>query len=229
MALLELKLRQIYSGQEVLNIFNFLSNGTPATVSLSFGLVSAFGAIPSVGVYPTGTMLQDIRAIQSAALSYSFVEAKDVYSVTDFYGTAFNPNLAGAQAGLNESPVLAMGFQSNRVRSDIRRGSKRFSGVDADDLASEGVIAAGAVTRMQALATRLGANLTYIDEGQTITYSPVIVSKEKYTPDEEKPEKFAYRYYPTFSEQSDHLATGIVWDYQPRVRTQTSRQIGRGR
>jgi len=95
MALMELKLRQIYAGQECINVFNYVSNGTPASVSLSFALVSAWGAIPSAGVYPSTSILQTLRALQSANVSYDFIEGKDVYSVTDFYATAFNPTLPG--------------------------------------------------------------------------------------------------------------------------------------
>ena len=229
MAIMELKLRQIYAGQECLNVFNFVSNGTPAAVTLSLALVNAFGAIPSAGVYPATSFLQTLRALQSANVSYDFIEAKDVYSVTDFYGTAFNPNLAGAVSGESLSPAAAFGFRSNRTRSDIRRGSKRFVGVAEADNGTLGVIAGATVTRCQAMATALSTPITYVDEGQTITFSPIVVSKEEYDVPGSSPVRKAYKYYETETEQLQHIMTGAVWDYQTSVRTQGSRQYGRGR
>lgn len=229
MAIMELKLRQIYAGQECINVFNYLTNDTPASVTLSLALVSAWGAIPSAGVYPATSILQTLRALQSANVSYDFIEAKDVYSVVDFYGTAFNPNLAGSVSGESLSPVSAFGFRSNRTRSDIRRGSKRFVGVAESDNTTLGVIAGGTITRMAAMATALSGNLVYVDEGSPITFAPIIVSKELYTVPGSSPAREAYRYYPTVAEQEDHIMTSAIWDYQTTIRSQTSRQYGRGR
>jgi hypothetical protein len=75
----------------------------------------------------------------------------------------------------------------------------------------------------------MGAIITYDDEGNTISFAPAIVGKEKYTPDPLKPDRYAYRYYPTLAEQMEHVAQGFNWDVYNQVRTQVSRQYGRGR
>lgn len=232
MALLELTLQSTFQGQEVINRFNYVSTGTPAAVSLSFALVSAFGCIydpDSVPPgYPADTPFGAIRAIQSNAVSYDQVSAIDVYSVTDFYETPFLEPATGARGGETLPSFAAIGFRTGRVRRDIRRGTKRFVGV------AEGETGGGTYTTsfrelLEAAAVKLSEVLTYDDEGNTITFAPCIVSKQKYTPDPLRPDRVAYRYYPTLEEQMQHIATGILWDYYPNVRSQTSRQIGKGR
>lgn len=233
MAILELKLVQLYAQQECINVFTYVSNGTPATVSHSFALTSAFGAIFDAGAvppdYPPGTLLQAIRAIQDADVTYQFVSTRNLYSVTDFYETPFNPGLAGGVSGEGGSPAYAIGYRSGRVRSDIRRGMKRFVGVPETFVGNLGTIAN--TTEVNALATFLGTNLTYIDEGQTLTYTPVVLGRQRYNPEtgNADPNGTAYRYYPTETEQLAKVADGLVWDAYTSVRTQRSRQFGVGR
>lgn len=229
MPLMEIGLQQLSQGQECIMRWNYLATGTPAAVSFSFALTSAFGAIPDTGVYPTGTVIDGIRALQDANVNFDEVVAKDVYSVTDFYGTTFVPALVGAQGGNTLGPVPAYGFRTNRTRLDIRRGTKRVTGVPSGAMGGDNVYVASTITLLSTLAAAMTETLTYDDEGNTLTFQPVIVGREKYLPDGNEPPKYAYRYYPTFAEQSDHLMSSIIWDYYTTVRTQTSRQIGRGR
>lgn len=232
MALLELTLQSTFQGQEIINRFNYVSTGTPAAVSLSFALVSAFGCIYDPdGLppgYPADTPFAAIRAAQSSAVSYDQVSAIDVYSVTDFYETPFLEPATGSRSGEQLPPFAAMGFRTGRVRRDIRRGTKRFVGLAESDTIN-GMYHSDHLERLQLIATKLSEVLTYDDEGNTISFAPCIVSKQKYTPDPLRPDRVAYRYYPTLDEQMQHIATGILWDYYPTVRSQTSRQVGRGR
>lgn len=232
MALLELTLQSTFQGQEVINRFNYISTGTPAAVSLSFALVSAFGCIYDPdGVppgYPADTPFAAIRAIQSSSVSYDQVSAIDIYSVTDFYETPFLEPATGGRGGETLPSFAAIGFRTGRVRRDIRRGTKRFVGVAEGDTGG-GTYTTNFRPLLEAAALKLSEVLTYDDEGNTISFAPCIVSKQKYTPDPLRPDRVAYRYYPTLEEQMQHLATGILWDYYPNVRSQTSRQIGKGR
>lgn len=229
MAIMELKVKQVFFGQEVLNVFNYLFTGTPAAVTPSFGLVAAFGGIDEAGVYPTGTILDGMRAIQVDALEYVSIEARDVYSVTDFYATPFLPGTAGVSTATPQAPFLAYGLKSNRTRTDIRAGRKSICGVPDESVGEGGVIIGGAVAGLATLASRMGQVITYTDEGNTLSYAPIIVSKEEYTPDETKPERKAYKYYPSEAIQLTHIMESITWTGKPDVRSQVSRQYGRGR
>jgi len=235
MPLMELTLVQQFRGQNIVNRFNYLATGTPATVSFSFGLASAIGAIESVGEYPDTGLMCLIAGIQSDQVTFEEVVIKDVYSVTDFYSIPFVVPLTGERTGSDSaSPALAVGFKSSRTRSDIRRGQKRFTGLIEGTMTTGGALGASFVTdNVIPLAEKMGEVLSYNDEGNTLSYAPVIVGKQCYDPTTGDPcdgseTKRAYRYYPTFSEQSARLMDSIIWDAYPQVRTQVTRQYGRG-
>lgn len=234
MPLLEIKLKQTYAGQEIENVFAYQGSGTPAAVSFSFALASAFGAVPAVGVYPPTGIPVLMTQLQSNQLSYDLISVRDPYSNTDFYETPFIPSLVGTIATEGASPVLAFGLFTNRTRQDIRRGQKRIAGVTEDFMDAQGVVdTAVAAGRLATLAARMTDNLTYDDEGQTLTFTPIIVSKQCYNPATGTtpcPETGkAYRWYPTEAEQLTHIATSVVWSAYDVIKTQGSRQYGRGR
>jgi len=230
-AIMEVVLKQTFVNQEVVNRFNYLSAGTPAAVSLSFALVSALGAIPDAGVYPEFGLCNVLAQIQSTGVTFSNISAKNVYSVTDFYDTPFTSPLSGAiVAGNSMSPTMAIGFRTNRTRLDIRRGTKRFVGANESVISSGGVLDATYKDGVVAdLAEALGAIQVYDDEGQELSFTPIICGKEQYVPDPAHPERTAYRYYATEAEQLQHIMSSLVWDSYDQVRTQASRQYGRGR
>lgn len=229
MAIMELKVKQVFFGQEVLNVFNFLFSGTPAAVTPSFGLIAAFGGIEEAGIYPTGTILDGMRAIQVDALEYVSIEARDVYSVTDFYATPFLAGTTGVSAATPQAPFLAYGLKSNRTRTDIRAGRKSICGVPDESVGEGGVIIGGAVAGLATLASRMSQVITYNDEGNTLSYAPIVVNKEKYTPNPAKPDKKAYKYWFPEAVQLTHIMESITWAGKPDVRSQVSRQYGRGR
>jgi len=229
---MEATMLQLYGGQECVNRFYYQSTGTPAAASLSFLLTRAMGAIAVAGVYPIGGLMKLIAAIQSTGVSFTTLTVKDMYSVTDFYSLPFIEPLTGAVGGDSESPISAVGFRTNRVRSDIRRGTKRFAGVPESNVVLAGALAPTLITGAGAtLALKMGQVLTEVDEGNTITFTPVVLGKQRYDPDSglPDPDGRAYRKYPTAAEQADHVAAGILWDIYPETRSQTSRQKGRGR
>lgn len=233
MAIMEVVLQQSYYGQECINRFNYVSSGTPAAVSLSFALTSALGAIWDLTAvppaYPPTGLMRLIAATQVVAVTFDFISVRDMYSVTDFYETPFLNPLVGGQAGEGLSPALASGFRTNRTRSDIRRGSKRFVGAGETNVGAGGSFTPAGLVQLNALAAAMSATVTYDDEGNTLSFAPVILGREKYVPDPLRPERVAYRKYPTEAEQLQHMATSIIYDPYPQVRTQTSRQYGRGR
>src|SRR5688500_10686960 len=232
MAIMEVTVTQQYAGQECVNRWNYIASGVPASLSLSFALTNALGAIEAAGVYPATSLMRRIADVQSNGVTFDTITVKDVYSVTDFYSTPFISLLQGARAGEGMSPINALGFRSSRVRSDIRRATKRFVGVSENDAGSQGVLTGAILPLLAALALEMGDIQTWNDEGSTLTFTPCVVSKELYDPNPENPlakNHTAYRYYETEAEQMLHVAQGISWDYYPQVRSQVSRQYGKGR
>lgn len=229
--LLELTLVQTYYNQQIINRFNYVASGTPASVSYSFALTWAFGAIADGGVYPATGICKLLAVLQSAQVSFTGVTTLNVYSDTDFYSTPFNPVLNGAITGQDGmSPTMAYGFRTSRVRRDIRRGQKRFVGATESSIGAGGTVdTAGA--NLVALKNALGATLTYDDEGNTLTFQPAVVKKQRYEVDDD-PDRIAYRYIRPIDGGKDaqllDTATGFSWEAYPQVRTQRSRQYGVG-
>jgi len=228
MVLMEVKMQGSYLGQQVISTFNYQGSGTPAAVSMSFALSSAFGLIPSAGVYPTGTPFYGMRNGYSNQVSYSIGAVRDIYSDTDFYETPLVPLGVGNNTGTPSPSFNAFGFRTNRVRADIRRGFKRLPGVVTEVIGSNGALTSTALTAAQANAGLLSLVLTYDDEGNTLTFTPCVLGREKYAVPDSSPIRYAYRYYPTEAEQEDFVAAGIVYQANTTVRSQVSRQIGRG-
>lgn len=223
----EVTLEQEFVGQTCINRWNYESQSVPAAVTLSFALASAMGFIipqPS-NTPPAGSIMETLQDLQCTSLIYIQATVRAVYDVVDFYSTPFVPLLGGSITQPGESPLLSYGFRTNRVRQDIDRGTKRFSGVPISSVGAAGAIDPGSLTVMETLAQRMSADITYDDEGTTLTFAPVVVKKERYTTPNNTT---AYRYYPTLAAQEANLARSITWQPYTQVRSQTSRQYGRG-
>lgn len=229
MAIMELVVNQQYQGQLVVNRFHFISGGTPAAVTRSFALVSASGYLAGnivSGAFPVPSIARQIQDITSSSLQYLSAYARDLYSDTDFYETPYAANVHGSYGGTPASPALAYALTSNRVRSDIRRGQKRLSGVSENAMVDGGQLDSAFLSSLQYVANEMSAVLSYDDEGNTLTFTPAILSYEEYTTPTGKK---AYRKRATPELQLAHAATGVLWTVQDTVRTQVSRQYGRGR
>jgi len=234
MAILELTLQSIYFGQECVNRFHYVSSGDPATVTPSFGLMFAAGMVssdvPVPGTFPPGALFARIRDASSVDVTFTQATVFNLYDAFDFYEAPFVTQPGGVAVGQSMSPTQAYGFRSSRTRTDIRRGMKRFVGVNETQAGPGGIIdEVFLTTQLADLATALGAVITYDDEGNTISYAPVILGKNKVTEVVNGEEKTFYRKYPTEAEQLQHVAQGIAWSPYNAVRTQNSRQYGRGR
>lgn len=234
--LFEVTLTGTYFGQETISRWNYVESGTPAAVSRSFGLVFAFGGIAVDGTYPEDTVLSALSNLCIADWTWQQITALAVYDPEDFYQTPFVPEYGGSvltNPGL--SPAVAFGFRSNQVRRDVRRAYKRFPGVGENDQELGGQIVSGTRTLMDAVAAVMGEAITYDDEGTPLTYTPAVVSKQRYNPatGEADPEGTAYRYIPEAdggeAAQLLKTAQGITWEKYTNTRTQVSRQYGRGR
>lgn len=231
--LLELVLSAQFAGQEIINRWNYLGTGTAGEGNAALALIQAFGCIPDGGVYPAGLPFRDMLNLQHTGLVYQFASARDVYSATNFAEVPFVPPAAGLNAsGESASPFIAFGFRTNRTVFNISRGTKRLAGVGEGSMNTGGLVTDDAQAQMLLIAEAWTANLTQTLGGSDYTFAPVIVSKMKYLPPDRtvfNPAGKAYTYWQTYEIQSEHLALTPTWEIYNHVRSQTSRQYGKGR
>lgn len=227
MALLEIVLTQTYVGQTCINRWNYLSSGSAVSITNSAALVAAMGFVPVAGVFPAGTVAAKLQALQTDAVIFEQMLAKSIQGdPLDFYDYAFPTGVVGGATGLQTLPPFnAWGFRTNRVRSDIGRGTKRFVGVSEDAVLSGGTFASGTQAVMQQLADAMSATLSYTGGGSTLSFVPVVAKKIEYTTPSGKK---AYEYRTPLSAQLTNLAEGVTWEIYEQVRSQTSRQFKHG-
>jgi len=229
MPLYEFTLEQSLGGQQIINRWNYQGDSVPSGALGALLLMQAMGAAPPETGDPfgEGTVLGDLRPLQSTDTLFVQAIAKNLYSVTDFYTYAFPPNTFGEDTGgTSLSPTAAVGLTSDRTRADIRRAQKRFCGVTEADIGAGGILSSGAQTTWQVLGDTMGDINVAPSGGSVMTFTPYVFGREKYVVEESG--KDAYRYYPTEAEQLEHIARINVFNVKTSTRTQTSRQYGRG-
>lgn len=225
-ALLEIVLTGQVYGELMVNRFNYRADGSVPASGYAFGLADVMGFHPASAVADGGTILSAITGLQVSAASWAQSICRDVYNPLDYDDFGFVPSVPGLVASTDgAAPFYAMGLRTNRVRGDIGRGYKRIGGISEASVTAGGDIEAGALTGLGTLADLMSDVLSYTEGGVTVQYTPVVVSKEKYTSPSGKD---AYRYYSTYAVQATHLAVGITWQPYETVRSQVSRQYGRG-
>src|SRR6266404_824030 len=231
---MEVTLQGLYKNNIVtINRWNYTGDGVPVAPSdRAFSLLSALGMIPPGGVAPSGTLL----ALVSPDEAFTQALVKNPYDPTDFYDAPFNPVVPGTSDGTNSlSPAEAFGFVTSLIRRDISRGTKRFVGVTTADNVAGGLLSSTALTRMDNIVTAMNATVTHTIAGVTFTFVPVIAGKERYAVPGSSPVRYAYRYHAETgtpatdkATQLANLAGPTVWQKYSTIRTQTSRQYGRG-
>jgi len=227
MALYEVTLRQRYFDQACINTWNYAAEDGLGVTHSALELLTLMGFIPEGDplALPADTVAALILAQQNAGVEWLSVEARELYSLTDFYEAAYSPALTGGlTSGDAMSPFVAYGLFSNRVRTDIRRGFKRFVGVSEGQVSSGGVLSGGALTWMTSVADAMSETL----DGVASSYFPCIVSRLKEAIPDTDPVRYRYVLYPDPAEQDEHIALNVSWASYTQVRSQTSRQYGRG-
>ena len=224
----EVTLKQSYFGQSTVNRFNYLGTGTPIAVVPSFALLKAMGFIDDAGVLPEDTIGGKLQSTQPATVKFVQALARTVTDEhpTDFYDYPYPAGVAGTNAGSDSSsPIQAYGLRTNRVRTDIARGTKRFVGVLESSSGEGGVLSSGALGAMNSIAESMTDVLSYTDGGESLQFAPIICGKVEYTTPSGKR---AYKYYATQAAQQLHIAQGIIWQPYTQVRSQVSRQYKEG-
>lgn len=226
--LYEVTLFSMYAAQEMVNRWNYVSTGESAATMKSLLLARGMGFIRDNGVFPATGIFAGIFGMSTGYVLFRTVSVRAVYDAVDFYETPFVPAAGGSQLGDAGAPFETIGFRTNRVRQDIGRGTKRFSGFPDAWVGVNGNLSATALTAANTLATRMTAPITVNDEGNSVTFSPCVVKKEKYPVPNTSPVRHAYRYYEDPEIQNANLAVGVTWEVYANARSQTSRQVGRG-
>jgi hypothetical protein len=225
--LYEVTLSATYFGQLCINRWNYLSSGVAVGIVPSVALITAMGWISEDPTFLEPSLAVRLQDLQSNALTYNSVQCRALYDdPADFYDYPFPTGIVGNNnTSQGASPVVALGFRTTRVRTDIGRGTKRFSGMTEALIDAGGDIASTAISAVDTLADEMSAVLPYTAGGSSLSFTPVVLGKLEYeTPRGNR----AYKQYPTLSEQLDHIAQGFTWDAYPQVRSQVSRQYGRG-
>jgi len=227
MPLYEVTLRQSYYDQQCINVWSYYSGPAIGATPSALELLTLMGFIPEGDPleFPADTIAAALAVIQSDNVQYLSVEAKELYSLTDFYEAAYAPPLTGLNTGGDSmSPFVAYGSYSRRVRTDIRRAFKRFVGVMEADVQAGGTLTSGSITENTTLATAMSDVLA----GSTASYSPAVISRLKEAIPDTDPVRYRYVLYPTEAEQEEHTAFNLTFAPYTVVRSQTSRQYGRG-
>lgn len=227
MALYEVTLESRYFDQQVINRWNYLGSGSGVGIVGSAALVAAMGFIPTAGSFVASTIAGALQALLSTELTFVSILSRCIYDdPSDFYDRAFPTGVTGSTSGSDSSsPVLAYGLRTNRTRSDIDRGTKRFAGVVDAAVTTGGDVDPSVLAALQQVGDYMSDILPYTTGGSTFSFEPIIVQKRMYTA---PPAKKAYKYYDTEAEQLDHIMTNITWTAYDRIRSQTSRQYGHG-
>lgn len=223
MPLYEVVLEQEYNGKPCVNRWNYLGGGTPTAVQPSFALLTAMGFLAASTTFVDTTVAGRIQRMQNTAVRFVQCTARAVFVDDDFYGNGFLSGTFGtnATAGDAMANYEAFGFRSSRVKQSIGRGYKRFVGLTEGMVGAYGEFTSGVQGGMEQVADEMSNIVTYDDEGNTLTFSPCIAQKLKYTTPSGKD---AYKYYPTEVAQAPHLAIGINWEIYDDSRTQNSRK-----
>lgn len=227
MGLYEVTVQSEYFSQLCVNRWNYLGAGSPGTTTGAFGLAFAMGLVPTGDppVVDPNSILGLMLNLQSTAVIYDSFLVRNVYDPLDFYSGGLIGITGLSTGGETEAPFIAYGLRSNRVRLDIRRGYKRLVGVVENAVTAGGVLVPAILTALQLIANAMSDPLDYSDSGATLTFNPCIVSKQPYTTPSGNT---AYQYYPTEAQQLLHLAENINFEPYQNLRSQTSRQYGRG-
>lgn len=215
-------LRMLALGQQCICRWDYFV-ATGMIGSTSAELLTLMGWVPTgtPRVFPDGTIARAVQIMTSDDLEFLEVEVAELYTPTDFYVAAFSPAVHGAEAPGIASITDAFGLFSGRVRTDIKRGFKRIPGVPSDAYAGGSLWSSAYLAFLTDLAAKMSVQL----EGATATYNPAVFQFEEYTtPRGNK----AYRKYADPAVQAEHVAYPLVWSGYDTVRTQVSRQIGRG-
>lgn len=221
------------NSQQVINRLNFTSNIDDAGSTSSTALLAAIGydaGAPSAPADPS-FLLAFLNA-QTVAYQLLEILVRNLFSVTDFItqpvtGVGWAGAIAVA-AGDATPTFVASKLRTNRVRTDVRRGTLALTGGTEEQIEGADVWSAGYIALLDAAAAELNTPPQFTGGGTTTLYRPSVFGKERYAVPGSDPVRYAYRYWEDPSTFAANAAVGVTWSSVARVTSQVSRKIGRG-
>lgn len=221
------------NAQLIVNRLNFTSNNETVETANALGLLRATGLDPTDETAPeSGSLLYYLLAAQTVGYQIDEIIVRNLWSVTDFITQPVSgagwQGLITVAAGDAVPTFVAAKLRTNRVRTDIRRGTLSLTGGTEEQVEGSDVWTSGYMTLLNAVATALNAGPTYTSGGASTQFLPSVFKKERYVVPDSDPVRFAYRYYTDFALFQANIASPVTWSAVERVSSQVSRKIGRG-
>jgi hypothetical protein len=223
-------LQSRYFGQLLINRFQFISSSDVNPVDGCQALANALGAVDTNGVVngnplPTGTLMGTLETLQVPALEYIAMEVITPYFPFGLFERIFPAGTAGnsAAGGDNLAPFIAVSIRSDRVRRDVRRGFKRFSGLTENEITATG-LAPGALTELGNIADSISGTITGDAGPLNVAFQSAVVPLKR-VPDSDPPQ---YELFENEGAAVSASAFPLEYEAEDKVTTQNSRKIGRG-
>jgi hypothetical protein len=221
------------NSQLVVNRLNFTSNNETVETANANGLLQALGYQPGTPVEPLDeSFLARLLAAQTVAYQIDEIIVRNLWSVTDFITQPVSDSgwagTIAVPAGDAIPTFVAAKLRTNRVRTDVRRGTLSLTGGTEEQTEGADVWTSGYMTLLTAVATALNAPPTFTSGGASTQFLPSVFKKERYIVPDSDPVRFAYRYYTDFALFQANIASPVTWSAVERVTSQVSRKIGRG-
>lgn len=221
------------SGQLTVNRLNFTSNNETVETANAVGLLTAIGYDPlDPGAPDENGLLDALLQAQTTGYQMDEIIVRNLWSVTDFVtqpvsGSGWQGGIAVA-AGDALPTFVAAKLRTNRVRTDIRRGTLSLTGGTEEQMEGLDVWNTAYMALLDAVAAALNAGPTVTIGGASTQFLPSVFKKERYVVPDSDPVRFAYRYYTDFVLFQANIASPVTWSAVERVSSQVSRKIGRG-
>lgn len=221
------------NSQLIVNRLNFTSNNDEPLTANSVGLLQALGYnVSEPSMIGAGSVLAGILLTSTVSYRINELIVRNLHSTTDFITqpvTGVDWQGTQAEAANTQTPTfIAAKLRTNRVRSDIRRGTLALTGGNDGHLENASLWAAGYVTLLQTLCNALNLPPSHTAGGATSTFLPSVFGKERYAVPDSDPVRYAYRYWQDFTFFQANAAIGVTWSPVTRATSQVSRKIGRG-
>ena len=202
--------------QDIVNVFTYEADEPfNATLDAASDLIDGFIIRVMLGTVSGGLA----GPLFSELLTYNEIE---VYNLDEPTAFELRPINYEGDATFPASPsYVAVGYQTNKPRRDVRRGFKRLAGITEDGHTNNAVTTAQLPT-WQLIGDDMASPLpTGALTG--VVFSPCVIKRVKYT---NSKGGISYR----FPEPGELPVTYTITSYQvqPSITTQVSRKLGHG-
>ena len=212
---------QVKVGQTVPNVGDVALNVFFYKIATGISTLEDF-----VGQFILDVVL-NMRTLQSTACEYDYIEAINLFDLTEFYLRTFAPaELTGIIGSGPVPPSTALGFTLKRSSRAVRNGSKRICGAPSGIIANGGIADPTYLGDMNDLAVAMGSDITEPVGGAV--FRPVIVKRIKTAnPDYPLNSKYPFKYnLPTEQGQTPVVdVAGVTFSVYST--TQVSRKTNR--